>query len=151
MKKYLLVLLVALTSLSACKKDKFDAAKQAETDENIIKKYLTDNGITATRHSSGLYYKIITEGTGANATSSSTVTVNYVGILPSGSQFDKNNGITFPLTNVIQGWQIGIPLVKTGGRIQLFVPSALGYAQKAQSGIPANSVLIFTVDLLSIN
>ena len=54
---------------------------------------------------------------------------------------------TFPLSNVIQGWQEGIPLFSEGGSGVLLIPSALGYGGQAVGSIPANSVLIFEVSL----
>lgn len=152
MKKYILILSLLVVGCSACKKEaKFDAAAQAVADDNAIKAYLAANtSITATKDASGIYYQIITPGTGANPTLSSTVTVNYVGKLLDGSQFDKGNGTTYPLNGFIQGWQKGIPFLKPGGRMLLIVPSALAYGNSSPgAGIPANSVLVFTIDLLS--
>lgn len=90
-------------------------------------------------------------GTGAVATANSTVTVDYVGTLADGTVFDasdKHGGpATFPLSNVIQGWQEGIPGMKVGGVRVLVIPPALGYGSMAQPGIPANSTLTFKITL----
>ncbi|TFF34048.1 FKBP-type peptidyl-prolyl cis-trans isomerase [Mucilaginibacter psychrotolerans] len=153
MKKYILILSLLVVGFSACKKEaKFDAAAQAVADDNAIKAYLAANtSITATKDASGIYYQIITPGSGTNPTVSSNVTVNYVGKLLDGSQFDKGTAVSFPLANVIQGWQKGIPFLKPGGRMVLIIPSALAYGNSSPgAGIPANSVLVFTVDLLSV-
>jgi FKBP-type peptidyl-prolyl cis-trans isomerase FkpA len=152
MKKYLVILFVLVAGLSACSKsDDFDANAQAATDDTAIQAYLKANNITATKDPSGLYYQVVTAGTGNYPTSSSTVTVNYAGKLLNGTQFDASNGFKTSLTAVIRGWTVGIPHVQVGGTIKLFIPSALGYANTATGAIPANSVLVFNIDLLSIN
>jgi FKBP-type peptidyl-prolyl cis-trans isomerase FkpA len=153
MKRYLLVFSLLIIGCSACKKEaKFDAVAQAAKDETAIQAFLAANpSITATKDASGIYYQVITPGSGANPTLSSTVTVNYVGKLLDGSQFDKGTGTTYPLSGFIQGWQKGIPFLKPGGRMLLIVPSALAYGNSSPgAGIPANSVLMFTIDLLSV-
>ncbi|TWR30006.1 peptidylprolyl isomerase [Mucilaginibacter pallidiroseus] len=153
MKKYILILTVILAGFSSCKKDSFDANKQAATDEAAIQAYLAANpNIKATKDANGVYYQVITEGTGSNPTSTSTVRVNYVGTLLNGSQFDAGTGFTSSLSSVVKGWQYGLPHVKAGGRILLIIPSALGYGNTSPgAGIPKNSVLVFTIDLLGFN
>lgn len=148
--RLLLVLTALIVVLGACSKDKFDEAEQAKLDDAAIVEFVNKNNIPAIRHSSGLYYQIITPGTGASVTSASTVGVSYTGKLLDGTQFDKSTStVTFPLTGVIQGWTIGVPLIKVGGRIRLIIPSRLGYGNNSPSpSIPKNSVLDFTIDLL---
>jgi len=151
MKKILLLLFAPLLILSACsKKDdtNVDPVKQAAADDVTIKTYLAAHPeITATKDASGLYYQIITPGTGANPTATSTVTVNYTGKLLNGTTFDTGTAFTSSLSSLITGWKIGIPLVKAGGRILLIIPSGLAYGSQATGSIPANSVLLFTIDL----
>ena len=154
MKKYL-ALFVVLISLSSCLKEpdyiESDPAKQAAIDDSLIKAYIIKNNIPAVKDSSQLYYQIINPGTGETPTLSSSVAVNYTGTLLNGSQFDKNANVSFPLGNVIRGWQIGIPLIKPGGKILLFIPSALGYGMNSPAAsIPSNSVLVFEVELLGV-
>ena len=55
---------------------------------------------------------------------------------------------TFPLLNVIAGWQEGIPLFSKGGEGKLFIPASLGYGYNASNGIPGGSVLIFDIELI---
>jgi len=90
-------------------------------------------------------------GTGTEVKAGDTVTVDYTGTLDDGTVFDasdKHGGpATFPLGNVIQGWQEGIPGMKVGGTRTLVIPPALGYGSAAQSGIPANSTLTFKITL----
>jgi FKBP-type peptidyl-prolyl cis-trans isomerase len=119
-------------------------------DQLTIQAYKESNGLTTSTTPSGLHYIIDVVGSGRNPTISDEVRVNYVGRLINGTQFDANNNITFQLTNVIQGWQEGIPLLRVGGKGRLIIPSSLGYGSTPQPNIPANSVLIFDVDLLGI-
>jgi len=151
MKKFLLFVFAPLVILASCSKDKFDASKQAATDDAAIKAYIgTDTAFHATADGSGVYYKIVTQGTGAKPTASSTVKVTYTGKLLAGTTFDSGT-INQSLSGLIAGWQSGLPYLKAGGRIILVIPSRAGYGNTAKDGIPANSVLIFTIDLLSFS
>ncbi len=95
-------------------------------------------------------------GSGAVATSGKYVTVHYVGTLTNGSKFDSSRdrfqpfSFTLGAGKVIQGWEKGIPGMKVGGIRKLVIPSSLGYGSVEQQGIPANSTLIFDVELLSV-
>ncbi len=144
----LLTILILNVLFFSCKK-KVD---QATSDDRIIKQYISDNNLNATATGSGLYYVISTQGTGAQPNSGSTVTVKYKGYLTNGTVFDQtgNSGASFGLGNVIKGWQEGIPLFKKGGKGMLLIPSALGYGDQAQGSIPANSVLIFDIELMDV-
>jgi FKBP-type peptidyl-prolyl cis-trans isomerase FkpA len=147
MKKLILALLVITCGLASCKKDN----NQGATDDAAIQAYIKTNNIPAIKDPSGLYYQIITQGTGVNATATSTVSVNYTGSLLNGTVFDKSTStFTTSLQSVIKGWTIGVPLVKAGGRILLIIPSALGYGNSATGSIPANSVLVFTIDVITV-
>ena len=153
MKKFLkltTLAIVLITLFISCKKDTpFDAAKQAIIDDGLIQTYIKANNITAIKDPSGLYYQVITPGTGSYPTVLSTVNVNYSGKLLDGTVFDSGN-ITSALQSLIQGWQIGIPHINKGGRILLIIPSSLGYGNSSPGGgIPANAVLVFTVDLIN--
>src|ERR1700761_4571045 len=105
-----------------------------------------------------LVVKDLIKGTGPAATASSTVTVQYVGVLyKGGKQFDAswNDGqgkpVSFPLSGVIKGWQQGSPGGKGGGRRELIIPPSLAYGSTAQAKIPANSTLVFVIDLHSVS
>jgi len=141
--------MIVLSFLS-CKKKK--NATQVELDEKIITNYIFDNKLNAIATGSGLYYVVLNAGTGAQPNSNSNVTVNYKGSLKDGKVFDQSAavGVTFNLNSVIKGWQEGIPLFKKGGKGVLLIPSALGYGDKSTGSIPANSVLIFDIELLNV-
>lgn len=116
-----------------------------------VQAYLTSNNITAVQHCSGLFYTIDAPGTGATPQTCSFVTVTYEGRLTNGTVFDATNQpVTFNLSEVIRGWRNGLPQLKSGGRIHLYVPPSLGYGGNANGVIPANSILIFRVDLLNV-
>ncbi len=94
-------------------------------------------------------------GTGPEAKAGDTVTVNDVGILyATGKQFEntfeRKEPSTFPLSGLIPGFSKGIPGMKVGGRRELIIPASLGYGKAGSSKIPANSPLIFVVDLLGV-
>lgn len=147
----LFTLFLSVLVFSSCAKKK--AKEQANTDEKIIKQYITDHNLTAIPTGTGLYYVIENQGNGGTCNSFSTVRVSYKGYLTDGSVFDESEveGISFGLQEVIKGWTEGIPYFKEGGNGKLLIPSALGYGKQGNSGIPANSVLIFDVKLIEIH
>lgn len=145
---YLLLFIVPL--FLGCQKS------QAVIDNEAIQAYISANHLSATAEASGLYFVPLTNGTGAYATSASLVTVTYKGTLTNGAVFDQQSSpTTFNMSNVIPGWQEGIPLMQRGQKAMLLIPSALAYGTYAQpangsyAAIPANSVLIFTITLIS--
>jgi peptidylprolyl isomerase len=97
-----------------------------------------------------------TVGTGAEAVAGKTVTVNYVGTLTNGTKFDssydRNQPFTFSLGagQVIQGWDTGVVGMKVGGKRKLVIPPSLGYGAQATGSIPANSTLVFEIELLGV-
>jgi peptidylprolyl isomerase len=96
-------------------------------------------------------------GTGSTAVATSTVTIRYTGALYStGQVFDaspwtNNEPAVFPLNQVVPGFAQGIDGMKVGGRRELVIPPAMGYGSRANGPIPANSTLVFVVDLLAVN
>ena len=104
----------------------------------------------------GLEIEDIKEGDGAVVKPGDTVTAHYVGVSYStGKEFDSSwstgQPATFPLAQVIPGWQEGIPGMKVGGRRRLVIPPDLGYGETGQPpDIAPNETLIFVVDLISI-
>ena len=125
-----------------------------------VRNYLNANSITAVEHNSGLFYKIVSPGTGASISNlCSEVRVSYTGTLTNGTVFDSTptgQSVSFPLYGVIVGWQKSIPLINAGGSINLYIPPSLAYgSQVVRDGsgnvlIPANSILIFQVSLVSV-
>lgn len=146
------ILFLAISLTTGCLDDPISPEEQFNKDIEKIENYLDENGLTAQSTASGLHYIIELEGTGEHPASNSTVTVNYAGYLLNGNEFDATNGtpVTFPLQNLIAGWQEGIPLLKKGGKGKFFLPSYLGYGSSSpSSSIPSNSVLIFDIELVN--
>ena len=104
--------------------------------------------------SSGLQYEVITETSGAKPSASDMVRVHYEGRLMDGTVFDSSHNwgepIEFPLNGVISGWTEGLQLMSIGSKYRLYIPPELGYGSRTTGPIPANSVLIFEVELLDI-
>ncbi len=115
---------------------------------------LSSNAITT---ASGLQYQDLQVGTGATAKTGDSVTVNYTGWLTNGTKFDssldRNKPFSFTVGagGVIAGWDEGVQGMKVGGTRLLVIPPSLGYGSQAYSSIPANSTLIFEVQLVGIN
>ena len=127
----------------------------AAEDDAKMQAYITANGVTATKHSSGMYYQIIAQGSGATPTINSTVVVKYEGRFTNNTVFDSSDKLEYPLNRLIHGWQIGIPLISKGGKIKLIIPPSLAYGcEDIKNGntvvLPGNSVLVFDVELLDV-
>jgi len=103
---------------------------------------------------SGLQYKVLTAGKGKKPTDTDTVTVQYRGTLINGTEFDssyrRGQPATFPVRGVIPGWTEALKLMEPGAKWQIFVPPKLGYGERQFGRIPPNSVLVFDMELLSI-
>ena len=131
-------------------------AAQAQENKSKGAKFLADNkkksGVKETK--SGLQYKVITGGTGESPKDDSKVKVHYSGTLIDGTEFDssykRNEPAVFPVGGVIAGWTEALKLMKPGAKWELTIPSELAYGARGRPGIPANSVLNFTVELIEI-
>jgi FKBP-type peptidyl-prolyl cis-trans isomerase FkpA len=106
------------------------------------------------RTASGMGITTLKEGAGANPKMTDTVKVNYRGTLENGQEFDssykRGQPATFPLSRVIPCWTEGVQKIKAGGKAKLVCPPNLAYGNREIPGIPANSTLIFEVELLDI-
>jgi len=122
----------------------------------IEKEYFDENakkeGVITTE--SGLQYEVITAGEGDKPTAADTVTVHYTGTLTDGTKFDssidRGEPISFPLNGVIAGWTEGVQLMSPGATYKFSIPSALGYGARDGGPIPPNSILLFEVQLISV-
>ncbi len=105
---------------------------------------------------SGVQYKIIKSGpaTGAHPTAEDQVTVNYEGTLLNGQIFDSSykggKPVTFQLKGLIPGWVDAVQMMRPGDEWILYVPPSMGYGAEQKGPIPANSVLVFRLELVSI-
>jgi FKBP-type peptidyl-prolyl cis-trans isomerase FkpA len=152
MKKLVPLLFALIILFSQCnKKDTCPnpTTTAPESEVTALETYLTTNNITATKDSRGFYYSISSPGGSSKPDNCATVSVKYKGLLTSGTVFDQSTtAVSFPLANLITGWQEGIPLIGITGKIRLYLPPSLGYGSKGSTGIPANSILIFDVELI---
>ncbi|MBW6460165.1 MAG: FKBP-type peptidyl-prolyl cis-trans isomerase [Bacteroidales bacterium] len=135
-----------------------DMAKKERDEEVVLQKFLKDNNIIPTTTlPGGLIYIEKEAGTGSQPTEGQKVKVHYTGKLIDGKVFDSSTDRGEPLEfvigrgAVIEGWDKGIPLMKTGGKATLIVPSKMGYKdQGAGNIIPPYATLIFDVELVSV-
>jgi FKBP-type peptidyl-prolyl cis-trans isomerase FkpA len=167
MKKFVLFSsMLGLLSLTSCLKNQDNkcnyndisiVAPQAEQDALLDS--LTNHGIQAQLDPSGFYYTITNPGSGDIVANLCTVVATYYkGGFFNGESFDSslNQTAVFQLGGVIAGWQKGIPLIKKGGEITLYIPPSLGYGsvdkidQDGNIIIPANSYLVFNVTLADL-
>ncbi|AXH63108.1 FKBP-type peptidyl-prolyl cis-trans isomerase [Providencia huaxiensis] len=137
---------------AADKKMKDESAANEKKGAEYREKYAKEKGVVKTK--SGLLYKIEKDGTGAKPKADETVVVHYKGSLIDGTEFDssysRNEPLTIPLNSVIKGWTEGLVNLKKGGKMQLVIPAELAYGENGVPGIPANSTLVFDVELLDI-
>lgn len=125
-------------------------------ENNYIQKYLEQEGIKDKPRESGLYYVVIEEGTGKQASSGNTVKVHYTGTFLNGDKFDSSRDRGEPIEfvlgqgRVIKGWDEGIALMKEGGKARLIIPSNLAYGDKGVGPIPPVTPLVFDVELLEV-
>ncbi|MBJ7222935.1 MULTISPECIES: FKBP-type peptidyl-prolyl cis-trans isomerase [unclassified Brenneria] len=133
-------------------KMKQDAKDNADKGTKYRDTFAKEKGVKKTE--SGLLYQVEKSGSGNAPKDSDTVVVNYKGTLVDGSEFDnsykRGEPLSFRLDGVIPGWTEGLKQVKKGGKIKLVIPPALAYGETGVPGIPANSTLVFDVELLDI-
>ena len=132
------------------KRTAYEGALNKEKGDKFRKDFYVKNSADST--ASGIVYLIQDSGSEKRAISDKdTVKVNYRGTLIDGKEFDKNDGIEFPLNRVIKGWTEGMKLVGEGGKITLVIPAHLAYGERGPREIGTNSTLIFDVDLLEVH
>lgn len=123
-------------------------------EDALINTYLTENNLTATKDANGIYYNIITVGTGDAITSTTaSIKVAYKGNLLTGSVFDQasaSSPLTININNTIEGWRLAVPLIKAGGKMKLYIPSRYGYGTGTSTGLPANSILEFEIEVIEV-
>lgn len=130
-----------------------DSVVQMAKDYEQLNKAIQAKTIDTTGSIDGIYYKILTEGTGEMVQSTDTLSVFYKGwLFKDGLVFDqtKENPVTFPLKRLIKGWQLGLQACKVGGKIRLYIPSVLAYGMRTRSKLIApNQILVFDIEVLS--
>ncbi len=145
-------------AFAAVREEQMEKQKmEAEGAVQVGADYLTENakkeGVKSTE--SGLQYEVITAGEGDSPAATDTVEVHYHGTLIDGTVFDssveRGTPAKFPVNRVISGWTEALQLMKVGDKWRLHIPADLAYgAQSPSPKIPANSALVFEVELLAI-
>ncbi len=135
-------------------KQKVESEGAVKLGEDFLVENAKKEGVKATE--SGLQYEVITTGKGDSPTATDTVEVHYHGTLIDGSVFDssveRGTPAKFPVNRVIPGWTEALQLMKVGDKWRLTIPNDLAYgAQSPSPKIPANSALVFEVELLAID
>jgi FKBP-type peptidyl-prolyl cis-trans isomerase len=156
MKRRRLILLAAAALLAAC-----HPAAQAQSDAQAAKaaqSYMASNakqpGVITLP--SGLQYKIVRSGPsdGPHPHAGDEVKVNYEGAFTDGRVFDssyqRGEPADMPLADLIPAWMQALPMMRPGDEWMLYVPPALGYGAEDKGPIPANSVLVFKIELLGV-
>jgi FKBP-type peptidyl-prolyl cis-trans isomerase FkpA len=131
-----------------------DVADQFATDQQLIANYVTENDLEGEYTEEGVFITFQNEGKGRETPDlTSTVQAIYTGYLLDGTVFDDSDGFpaSFRLTGVIQGWQIALPRFKRDAIGTIIIPSRYAYGPQRRQNIPANSVLIFDIEVLDFN
>lgn len=137
---------------NSMKKQQEEGEGNKKKSAEFLDKNKTAAGVKVT--ASGLQYSVITEGTGAIPKKEDTVKCHYTGTLIDGTKFDssvdRGQPAEFPVAGVIPGWTEALQMMKTGSKYKLFISPELAYGASGRPGIPANSALIFEVELIEI-
>lgn len=153
--KHLLSALVALTLFISCsdtEEPKPPVDYRAQNEKEITD-YIAKNDLNAQKSDSGLYYVINEQGDGVQPTATSNVTVSYKAYFINGTVLEETpaEGITLNLNRTILGWTEGIPHFNVGSSGTLLIPAHLAYGSYNYGSIPAGSVIIFDIKLISVN
>ena len=124
-------------------------SKSSASEKEQMTSFAAKNNITYVSDPSGVLYQIITAGNSNKPRLTSTITVTYTGKLMNDKTFDSGT-ITYPLNNLIPGWQVALPLIGEGGQIKILIPSTLGYGSRGSGEIPGNAPLYFDVSLSKV-
>ena len=147
---------VIISGLGCVKGDTVEPCtnKTPESEEAEMVAYAAAQGYSMVHHPNGMFYQVVEPGSGAIPLSTSRIFVRYTGrLISSNAIFDQQNNAEqtgFVLGSLIQGWQIGIPLIRIGGKVRLIVPSSLAYGCRPYSSLPGDAVLFFEIELVRI-
>lgn len=149
---YLLVVVSSVIWWPSCVKDAVCKDKTVQSEESTILSYASSHGMTGTLHSSGLYYQIINQGSGATPNLNSGITVKYTGKFMNDQIFEQQTNAVGPwgLGGLITGWQVALPMIQKGGKIQIIIPSSMGYGCTGYGTVPGNAVLFFEIELVDV-
>lgn len=163
--KFLFSAICSIIFFCSCKKESscpyaHPTIKATDNEIVALQNYLQSNNIQASQDASGIFFNITSPGQGNSPGMCSYLTLKYRGSnLLSGAVFDSTaagSTTSFELGGLINGWKYGLPKIKPGGKINLFIPPSLGYGNTPVTGqngaviIPANSYLRFDVELIAV-
>jgi len=156
MKKLIFVLPIILLVAISCGKTSTSGCTPATvaSEQAAMVAYCTTYSINYTIHSSGILYQIINPGTGNTPSLSDSIIITYKGKFLDDRVFDSLNAplaAGWPLNSLIDGWKIGLPLIKKGGHIKLVIPSSLAYGCSGYGTIPPNTPLFFDINLIDFH
>lgn len=160
MRKIALCLSLLAVFLTNCFKDKNDDCVPRDivasaTEQKVVLDYLVANGITAVRHSSGLYYQVLQPGSGMAPAICSSIKVGYTGKLLDGTLVERDENMVLNLKLMLEGWRIALPLIQAGGKIRIWLPSTLAYGREGKTVnntqvVPPNAVLYYEISLYEV-
>lgn len=132
-----------------------DPVTQMQKEQNEIVNYALDKKLDVKRLPSGMFMQVINPGKGEKITVNQQLKAHYRGTLLDGTEFDssyrKGQPFEFPLSGMIKGWQVGLTLLKPGGKAILMIPSTLAYGRRGYPGLIApNMPLRFDIELIEI-
>jgi FKBP-type peptidyl-prolyl cis-trans isomerase len=154
-----ILLCLVLTACGGERKAAPQASSEAPASSGSATTFAPQLGVdmaSMTKTPSGLAYKDVKVGDGAEAKAGQMATVHYTGWLPNGTKFDSSRDrgepFAFPIGagQVIKGWDEGVAGMHVGGRRLLVIPASLGYGESGSDPIPPNSTLVFDVELLGV-
>lgn len=146
---------VKMEEMMAEQQEQMAAAQElAEEGLNFLEENAKKDGVTTLEN--GLQYEVLEEGDGdTKPTLENRVTTHYHGTLVDGTVFDssvdRGEPVTFPLGDVIEGWQEALQLMTVGDKWRIVLPPELAYGEHGTGAIGPNSVLVFEVELLEID
>ena len=156
------ILLVSLVAVSCLKTDNNNSCPYRlgtinipQQEKDALATYIDTSNIDAVQDNSGFYYRIISPGQGTDSmTLCSQIQISYKASLTNDTIFDRQQNVVFVLGSLIEGWRRGIPKIKRGGRMMLYVPPTLGYGNRdvldstgTKVIIPKNSITKYDITL----
>jgi FKBP-type peptidyl-prolyl cis-trans isomerase len=150
---FVLVLSTIIVLVSCGKKDSGCISVNPDSEKSQLISFCTANNISYTQHSSGLLYQILSQGTGTTPTLTSKIFITYRGTFMNGNVFDSLTNASssgWPLSSLIEGMRIGVPIIQKGGHIKLVIPSSLAYGCNGAGTIPPNTPIFFDINLVDV-
>ena len=147
--KHLLLILIGFVLLSGCSTYSEDEIDEFDKE---IQAYIKKNKLETTRSESGVYYTIIEEGEGKNIQFRDLVSFKYKGTFLDGKVFDEqlNEPVEYHVNELIGAWKEVMLMLKKGGKAFLITPPKMGYGDHQLEDIPANSILVFEVEIVDV-